>query len=118
MDVNLVAKQLRIFADERDWHKFHTPKNLAMALVGEAAELSEIFQWLTADESSRIMERVEQAEQVRDELADVMSYCIRLADILGVDLGEAISKKIAKNAAKYPVDLAKGRAAKYTELGK
>jgi NTP pyrophosphatase (non-canonical NTP hydrolase) len=87
-----------------------------MALAGEAGELTELFQWLTPDQSLNIMQDAPKAEAVRDELADIFGYCLRLADILGVDLEAAFTAKMAKNALKYPVHLAKGSAAKYTEL--
>jgi len=93
---------LREFAAERDWEPFHTPKNLAMALSGEAGELTEIFQWLTPAESSAVMTDPAQAVQVRDEIADVFAYLLRLADVLGVDLETALTEKMVKNAVKYP----------------
>lgn len=109
-------ERLRRFAQERDWDQFHTPKNLVMALSGEVGELNELFQWLTPEQSRTLMDNPAKAEAVRDELADVLSYCLRLADQLGVDLEAALVAKMAKNASKYPVHLAKGSAAKYTEL--
>jgi len=116
LDFTLAIECLRQFARERDWEQFHTPKNLVMALAGEVGELTELFQWLTPDQSLNIMQELPKAEAVRDELADIFSYCLRLADILGVDLEAAFTAKLAKNAGKYPVHLAKGNAAKYTEL--
>lgn len=106
------------FVAERDWDRFHTPKNLAMALVGEVGELAEIFQWLTEDEAWQVMSREEQAERVRHELADVLSYLLRLATVLDVDLVAAMREKGAVNAARYPVELVKGRSelTKYTRL--
>jgi dCTP diphosphatase len=94
--------QLREFAAERDWEQFHSPKNLVMALTGEVGELTELFQWLTPEESARIMDDAGAAGKVRDELADVLAYLLRLSDVLGVDLEEALAAKIIKNAAKYP----------------
>jgi len=84
---------LRDFADERDWDQFHTPKNLAMAMTGEVGELVELFQWLTPEESGAIMSDPRRAEQVRHELADVFGYVLRLADVFGVDLADALQKK-------------------------
>ena len=107
---------VRDFVKARDWEQFHTPKNLAMALAGEVGELIEHFQWLTADESRQLMSDPKKAEAVRDELADVCVYCLRLGDVLGIDLAQAIRAKMAKNAAKYPVEQAKGKAVKYTDL--
>ncbi len=104
--------RLRQFATERDWDQFHAPKNLAMALSGEVGELLEHFQWLTEAESKNLPP--EKLALVADELADVQLYLIRLADKLNVDLAATAFKKIDKNAAKYPVEKAKGRADKYT----
>ena len=103
MSIADLQRQLREFAAERDWEQFHSPKNLVMALVGEAGELTELFQWLTPDESVGVMDDAASADRVRDEIADVLAYLLRLSDVLGVDLEEALAAKIIKNAAKYPV---------------
>lgn len=116
MDTRKLQADLRAFVRERDWEKFHTPKNLAMALAGEAGELLEIFQWLTADESAAIMQDPKKALAVSDEIADVVVYCLRLSDVLKIDIGAAIADKMRRNAEKYPADLARGKAVKYTEL--
>mgnify|MGYP003402241022 FL=1 len=105
---------LRAFTREREWDRYHTPKNLAMALIVEAAELAEHFQWLTAEESQSPQDG--KREQIRDELADVLIYLVELADTLDVDLAAAARDKIVKNALKYPVDKARGNAKKYDEL--
>jgi dCTP diphosphatase len=105
---------LRQFADERDWDQFHSPKNLAAALSVEAAELLECFQWLTEDQSRTLPP--EDLARVREEMADVLNYLVRLADKLDVNLLEAAREKIALNALKYPVDKARGSARKYSEL--
>jgi dCTP diphosphatase len=110
-------RRLRDFADERDWQQFHTPKNLAMALAGEAGELLELFQWLTPEQSSQITADPSTDEKVRHELADVLAYLLRLADLLEIDLMAALDEKMTLNAAKYPVELAKGNARKYDQLG-
>src|SRR5260221_271863 len=81
-----LQRQLRDFAVERDWEQFHTPKNLVMALAGEVGELTEIFQWLTPDESADVMVEAASAGRVREEMADVLAYLLRLSDVLGVDL--------------------------------
>lgn len=107
---------LREFADERAWHQFHTPKNLVMALAGEVGEVTELFQWLSPEQSRAVMEDPTKAVQVRHELADVFGYLLRLADVLNVDLEEALKEKIDANAEKYPVHKAHGSATKYTEL--
>lgn len=116
MDVAKIQTWLREFVRERDWEQFHNPKNLVMALTGEAGELAELFQWLTPEQAASILADPVQAERVRDELADVLVYCLRLADVLGVDLDQAVWTKLGKNAAKYPADLARGKAVKYTDL--
>jgi dCTP diphosphatase len=103
-----LAGVLAEFAAERDWAKFHTPKNLASALVVEAGELLEVFQWLTDEESRR--PTASQMQQIRREAADVLIYLVRLADILGVDLLEAAEEKVVLNHQKYPADLVRGRA--------
>lgn len=105
---------LRQFAAERDWDQFHSPKNLAMALSVEAAELLERFQWLT-EEQSRSLQPDELAK-VRAEMADVLIYLVRLADKLDVNLLESAREKMAANALKYPVDKSRGNAKKYSEL--
>ncbi len=91
---------LRDFCTERDWHRYHTPKNLAMALIVEAAELVEHFQWMTPEESLALSP--EKLAAVRDEVADTFIYLVELADVLGVDLLAAARDKMAKNAVKYP----------------
>ena len=105
---------IRDFADRRDWHQFHTPKNLAMALAVEAAELLENFQWLTAEQSAAPNARRRRA--IADEIGDVLLYLTRLADVLGIDAVAAARRKMQTNAKKYPVALARGNARKYTEL--
>ncbi|MBO4207644.1 nucleotide pyrophosphohydrolase [Micromonospora echinofusca] len=96
------ADQLRAFADERDWQPFHTPKNLAMALAGEAGELLAEFQWLTPEESAQVMTDPAAGARVRAEMADVLSYLVRLADVLGIDLLAAAREKLVEVARRYP----------------
>lgn len=110
-----IQTRIRAFAEEREWSRFHTPKNLASALSVEASELLELFQWLTAEESNEVM-RSTKADQVRHEMADVAVYLLRLADVLKVDLAQAIDEKMKLNALKYPVEQSKGHARKYDEL--
>ena len=105
---------MRRFAAERAWERFHTPKNLAMALSGEAGELIEHFQWLTAEESASLPAPVR--EEVALEMADVLLYLVRLGDVLDIDLAEAARRKIAINAQRYPVERVRGRAVKYDRL--
>ncbi|WP_229403971.1 MULTISPECIES: nucleotide pyrophosphohydrolase [Micromonospora] len=107
-----LAEQLRRFADERDWQQFHTPKNLAMALAGEVGELLAELQWLTPDESVRLMADAELGGRVRAEIGDVMIYLTRLADVLGIDLLSAAGDKLAEAARRYPTDAVRGSAAK------
>ena len=114
VDLEELAARLRAFAEERDWEQFHAPKNLAMALAVEAAELMEHFQWLTGEASAALPP--EKLRAVGEELADVFIYTVRLADRLGVELGPAVEAKILANAAKYPVEKSRGNKRKYTEL--
>jgi dCTP diphosphatase len=100
------------FVNERDWAQFHSPKNLAMAMIVEAAELVEHFQWDTIQESYDLS--AEKRQEVSHELADTFVYLLRLAEVTGIDLIQAANNKIALNALKYPVDKAKGSNAKYT----
>ena len=99
------------FRDDRDWRQFHTPKDLAISLSLEAAELLEVFQWSGTDLECR-----DRLGRIREELADVLSYCVLMADVCGLDLDEILNEKVDKNTAKYPVEKARGNAAKYTEL--
>jgi NTP pyrophosphatase (non-canonical NTP hydrolase) len=112
--VNIEEIQARLadFATERDWDQFHSPKNLSMALAGEAGELLEVFQWLTEEQSRQSSLTENQLAAATDELADVLIYALRLADKLGINLQEAISVKINKNALRYTVEAARGNAAK------
>lgn len=113
-DLDDLRDALRRFARERDWDQFHSPKNLASALVVEAAELLECFQWLTEEQSRALSD--DDKRKVTEELADVFLYLIRLADKLDADLLEGARDKIARNAEKYPVEKARGNAKKYTDL--
>ena len=105
---------LRDFAKDRDWDQFHSPKNLAMALVVEAGEIVEHFQWLTEQESKNLSAK--KLGEIREEIGDTLIYLARLADKLGIDPLEAARDKVEKNAQKYPVEKSKGKANKYTEL--
>lgn len=112
-DLDEIKEKLRQFAQARDWNQFHSPKNLSMALAGEAGELLELFQWLTEEQSKNLTR--EQHKAVEEEVADVFLYLLRLADRLGVDLLEAANNKMIINEQKYPVDKVKGSPKKYTE---
>jgi dCTP diphosphatase len=108
-----IAERLRAFAAERDWDQFHSPKNLAMALVGEAGELAAEFQWLTEAQSHA--PDAAQLARIRAECADVLNYLVRLADKLDIDLIAAAHDKIDDNARRYPADKVRGNSKKYTE---
>ena len=108
-----LRSRLQAFVEERDWAQFHSPKNLAMAMIVEAAELVEHFQWLTEQQSLEIT--ADKREQVAHEMADTFVYLLRMADVLGIDLIAAANSKIDLNAQKYPVDKVRGSNAKYTE---
>ena len=106
MEKDEVLQQLRSFVEERDWKQFHTPENLAKSISIEAAELLELFQWgREADESS-----------IKDELADVLTYCVLLADQYGLDPYELVNQKLEKTKEKYPVEKSKGKSDKYDRL--
>ena len=105
---------IRAFAQHRDWEQFHSPKNLAMALSVEVAEVVEHFQWLTQEESQQIDK--EKLDQIRQEIGDVMIYLARLSDRLGIDPIQAAKEKMRINEQKYPVEKARGQAVKYTDL--
>jgi NTP pyrophosphatase (non-canonical NTP hydrolase) len=108
-----LALALRRFAAERDWEQFHSPKNLAMALAVEAAELLEQFQWLTEKESHGPAD--DRRRRIEAELADVLIYLVRLADRLDVDLPAAVAAKLEENKRRYPAERVRGRASKYDE---
>lgn len=116
MSLDEIRDELRTFADDRDWEQFHSPKNLSMALAVEAGELLELFQWLTQEESRAVATSQTDLARVKEELADIFIYLVRLADQLGIDLEQAAKNKIGKNAEKYPVGKAHGSAAKYSDL--
>lgn len=111
-----VKAKVLAFARERDWLQFHTPKNLAMALAGEAAELMEHFQWARAGEDAALLDDPARRERVAQELADVVIYACEFANVTGLDLAAAIAAKMELNARKYPVEKARGSSAKYNEL--
>jgi NTP pyrophosphatase (non-canonical NTP hydrolase) len=112
MDVKKIQAELAKFAEDRDWEQFHSPKNLSMALAGEAGELLEIFQWLTEDQSSKGSLTSEQLNDAAEEIADIMIYALRLADRLEINVEAAILSKVEKNAARYTVEASRGNAQK------
>jgi dCTP diphosphatase len=105
--------RLREFAKERDWDQYHTPKNLSMALIGEAAELIEHFQWVDGNKSHILTEKTRHS--VEEELADILIYLVRISDKLEIDLYDSVERKIAINEKKYPAEKVRGSAKKYTE---
>jgi NTP pyrophosphatase (non-canonical NTP hydrolase) len=109
-----LRERLQAFAEERDWEQFHNPKNLAMALAGEAGELLEHFQWLTFDEAANLPPATR--DEVALECADVLLFLVRLADKLDIDLAAAAEKKLELNALKYPIEKSRGKATKYDKL--
>jgi NTP pyrophosphatase (non-canonical NTP hydrolase) len=111
-----LTAELRRFADQRDWGQFHTPKNLVMALVGEVGELVEHFQWLTPEESLEVTADPVRRAGVAEELADILIYLVRVADVLGVDLLDAAWAKLEANAQRYPADRVRGSADKAPPL--
>ena len=102
IDVTRLTEELRVFAAERDWERFHSPKNLAMALSVEASELVEIFQWSTEEQSIAVKDDEDRRQAAADEIADVVIYATRIADRLGIDVADAVARKLHKNAEKYP----------------
>jgi|ERR671926_1206805 NTP pyrophosphatase (non-canonical NTP hydrolase) len=116
MSIASLTAQLRDFAQQRDWEQFHTPKNLTMALSGEAGELLSLFQWLRDGQVGEWLKDPANRTAVEHEMADVLGYLLRLADVLDVDLEAALRAKIDLNGQKYPVELARGNALKYTVL--
>jgi dCTP diphosphatase len=104
------------FVREREWEQFHTPKNLSMALAAESGELMEHFLWATGDQSRAIVNDPAKRAKIADELADVVIYAIEFANMTGLDIAAAIEAKMGANAKKYPVEKARGRSDKYTEL--
>lgn len=113
-ELETLQKALRAFAQEREWEQFHSPKNLAAALTVEAAELLEHFQWMTEEQSRTLGE--EKKNVIAEEVADVFLYLLQLSDKLDIDVLAAAQHKLEINAAKYPVDLAKGSSKKYSEF--
>lgn len=115
-DLKDIRDRARAFAEDRDWDKFHSPKNLAMALSGEVGELLELFQWLTEEQSRNLTP--EQQHKAAHEIADVQLYLVRLADKLGVDIHAAVTEKMSINEHRYPADIVRGSSQKYTAYQK
>jgi len=117
LDIKKLKNDIHQFASERDWNQYHTPKNLAAALSVESSELLEIFQWFSEKDCQQLLKEKNPdiILKVEDEIADILVYAIRLADILNINIPEALEKKLKKNAEKYPAELVRGSARKYTD---
>ncbi len=111
-----IKERILRFARERDWEQFHAPKNLSMALAAEAAELMEHFLWSEPSASRAVLDQPAKRVKIEEELADVIIYALEFANVSGIDVTSAIQRKMEANAAKYPVEKARGRADKYTDL--
>ncbi len=111
-----MKERVLAFARERDWEQFHAPKNLSMALAAEAAELMEHFLWSTPEASRESVHAASKRGRIEEELADVIIYALEFANVAEIDVAQAVQKKMLANATKYPVEKARGRADKYTEL--
>ncbi|MDB4130792.1 nucleotide pyrophosphohydrolase [Flavobacteriaceae bacterium] len=109
-----LIKKLRKFSEDRDWEQFHSPKNLVMALTSEVGELSDIFQWISEEQSKLDNIDPKDLDKAKEELADVFLYTLRIADKLGIDLKKEANKKIEVNGKKYPINLSKGNSTKYS----
>jgi dCTP diphosphatase len=118
-DVRTTIQELKelvaAFARERDWDQFHSPKNLSMALAVEAAELMELFQWKTEQQSWQVTSDPDLSHRVSEELADITYFALNLCNRLNIDLASTFMAKLEQNAAKYPADRVRGKAAKYTD---
>ncbi len=116
IDLVSLNKDIETFVQERDWDKFHSLKNLSIALSVESSELLEIFQWLSEEEAAKITQDPEKFQKVQDEVADIFVYLLRIVSKTNMDLEAAVKSKMKKNGAKYPVELARGNAKKYDEF--
>ena len=114
LNVGLIQKMFSEFAKEREWEQFHSPKNISMALSVEASELMEIFQWMKEEDSRNPDEK--DIQKIKEEVADVLVYTLRMADLLNINLEKEIDSKMEQNARKYPADKARGNSKKYDEL--
>ncbi len=114
--VGELKEVVKRFRDERGWGKYHTPKDLAVSISIEAAELLELFQWKGRGEIAEMLKDTDYREQIKRELADVFNYCLALSNALEIDLSEALIEKVEHNSEKYPVEKTRGNYKKYTEL--
>jgi len=116
--ISLLKRMVKDFVEERNWGKYHNSKDIAISIALEAAELMELFQWKGQHEVLEMLKDPDKLVRVKEELADIMILCLNMANVLDVDVSQAIAEKIDKNKAKYPVELVKGNYRKYTELKK
>ena len=116
-DISGLTAEIRAFADARDWAQFHTPRNLVLALAGEVGELAAEIQWVPDEAVAQALSEPDKHAAVESEIADVAIYVMRLADVLGINLAGAITRKLRLNEQRYPAEQARGNARKYTELG-
>ena len=116
MDLNQIQVDLAKFARDRDWDQFHSVRNLSLALMGEVGELAELLQWIDDNDVSKFLDSGGH-DRLGEELADILFYLVRLADVAGIDLSSAVKTKLKENSVKYPVEKSKGNAKKYNELG-
>ena len=116
--INILKQEVQAFIDERDWQQFHSPKNIAMSIAIESAELMELFQWDTTEQSNDALRNEELRNEIKHELADIFSYVLDMAHVLHIDISESLMDKLQKNREKYPIELCKGRSVKYTKLRK
>lgn len=115
-NINELKEKVKKFCDDRDWDQFHGGKNLATALIVEAAELLEHFRWTSEEDANKLFENATKREEIEDEIADVFYFLLRLAQKYDIDLSESLVKKLKKNARRYPVEKARGSSKKYTEI--
>lgn len=115
-NISTLRQLAQDFVDERDWNKYHNPKDLAISIAIEAAELMELFQWIEQREVEKMTEADDKLLRVKEELADVLILCLNMANTLDIDLSQAIVEKIEKNRAKYPAEQVRGNYRKYTQL--
>lgn len=104
------------FIEDRDWNKYHNPKDIAVSIVIEASELLELFQWVNNEELNIIIKKPDKHAKLKEELADVIIYCLSLANVLEIDISHAVVEKIERNEGKYPIEQVKGNYKKYTEI--
>lgn len=116
LDLKKIYSEIEKFTTDRDWDQFHSIKNLSMALSVESAELLEIFQWLTEEQSNKVKDDPKTKSKIEDELADIFVYLLRIVHKSNIDLESAVLNKLKKNAEKYPIEMSRGNSKKYNEF--